>query len=132
MLNPYFIDTPILPTIGRLVLAGAGTGKVENVVDAATRFVSDSRILGRSLAIGPKMHIRQKDSGEWELVTPGTPGSVETAVFEPYAEDWEDQDAWNRNFIKLLNGLQAAEGWVGWARDMVKAVLYGFGYGRGR
>ncbi|OAL52792.1 bacilysin biosynthesis oxidoreductase bacC [Pyrenochaeta sp. DS3sAY3a] len=132
MLNPYFIDTPILPTIGRLVLAGAGTGKVENVVDAATRFVSDSRILGRSLAIGPKMHIRQKDSGEWELVTPGTPGSIETAVFEPYAEDWEDQDAWNRNFIKLLNGVQAAEGWVGWARDMVKAVLYGFGFGRGR
>lgn len=112
------------------MLAGAGLGKLEDVVDAATRFVSDSRIIGRSLVIGPKMHVRQTTTGEWELVTPGAPGSIEAAVFEPYANDWEDQDAWNRNFVRLLNGVQAARGWVGWAQDIVKAVRYGFGFGR--
>lgn len=130
LLCPYFIDTPIVPIIGRLVLAGGAMGEVEDVVDAATRFVADSRILGRALAIGPKMHVRQTSTGEWELVTAGTPDSIKTAVFEPYADDWEDQDAWNRNFVKLLNGFQAARGWIGWAKDMVKTVLYGFGVGR--
>lgn len=105
-------------------------GQVEDVVAAGTRFVSDSRILGRSLVIGPKMHVRQKDNGEWHLVTPGSSGSIETAVFEPYADDWEDVDAWDRNFIKMLNLVQAGRGFVGWAHDVVKAVFYGFGIGR--
>lgn len=129
-LFPYFIDTPIVPFVGRLVLAGGAMGQVEDVVSAATRFVSDSRILGRSLVIGPKVHVRQKDNGEWDLVTPGSPGSIETAVFEPYAEDWEDVDAWDRNIVKMLNLVQAGRGWAGWGYDMVKAIFYGFGFGR--
>jgi len=105
-------------------------GKVEDVVDAGTRFVADSRILGRSLVIGPRMHVRQKENGQWDLVTSGTPGGVEAAVFEPYAEDWEDVDAWDRNFVKLLNLVQIGRGWAGWGLDVVKAVLYGIGVGR--
>lgn len=130
LLCPYFIDTAIVPAGARLILAGGGMGKVEDVVDAATRFVADSRILGRALVIGPKMHVRQKESGEWELVTAGTPGSSLAAVFEPYADDWEDQDAWNRNFVQLLNLVQSGRGWVGWAQDIVKAALYAVGVGR--
>ncbi|KAL5113264.1 hypothetical protein ACEQ8H_008870 [Pleosporales sp. CAS-2024a] len=130
MLLPYFIDTPIVTTGARFVLAGGAMGQMEDVVDAATRMVADSRILGRSLAIGPKMHVRQKDNGEWELVTPGTPDSLEAACFEPYADDWEDADAFDRNLVKLLNLVQRGRGWSGWAKDMVKAVLYGFGFGR--
>ena len=38
---------------------GGGMGKVEDVVNAATRFVADSRILGRTLCIGPKVHAKQ-------------------------------------------------------------------------
>ncbi|KAF1843090.1 bacilysin biosynthesis oxidoreductase bacC [Cucurbitaria berberidis CBS 394.84] len=127
LLCPYFIDTPMVTTPARLALAGGGLGKPEDVVEAATRFVSDSRILGRALVIGPKMHVRQTRTGEWELDTPGAPGSIETAVFEPYVDDWEDQEAWNRNFVRLLNGVQAARGWVGWAQDVGKAILNGFG-----
>jgi NAD(P)-dependent dehydrogenase (short-subunit alcohol dehydrogenase family) len=130
LLCPYFIDTPILNGLSRMILAGGAMGKVEDVVDAGTRFVADSRILGRALVIGPKMHVRQKDNGEWDLVTPGSEGSIETAVFEPYAEDWEDVDMWDRNFVKLLNMVQAGRGWTGWAQDMVKAVLYGMGFGK--
>jgi hypothetical protein len=29
-----------------------------------------------------------------------------------------------------LNLIQAGRGWVGWASDVVRAVLYGFGIGR--
>ncbi|KAJ4361859.1 hypothetical protein N0V83_010800 [Neocucurbitaria cava] len=130
LLCPYFIDTPIVTTPARFALAGGATGQVQHVVDAATRFVSDSRILGRALVVGPKMHLRQTSTGEWELTTPGATGSIEAAVFEPYADDWEDQDLWNRNFVRLLNGVQSARGWVGWAQDIVRAVLYGFGFGR--
>lgn len=130
LLCPYFIDTPIVPAGGRMMLAGGAMGKVADVVDAATRFVADSSILGRALCIGPRMHVLQKGSGEWELVAPGTAGSSEEAIFEPYADDWEDQDAWNRNFVKLLNMVQIGRGWAGWAQDMVKAALYGIGIGR--
>lgn len=130
LLCPYFIDTPIVTAGARFILAGGGLGKVEDVVDAGTRFVADSRILGRALVVGPKMHVRQKDNGEWELVTPGAPDSIETAVFEPYADDWEDQDQWNRTFVKILNMVQAGRGWVGWAQDIVKASLYSLGLGR--
>lgn len=130
MLCPYFIDTPIVPAGARLMLAGGAMGKVEDVVEAATRFVSDSRILGRALVVGPKMHVRQKSNGEWDLATSGSSDGIEAAVFEPYADDWADQDAWNRNFVTLLNRVQAARGWIGWAQDIVKAGLYGLGFGR--
>ncbi|KAF2125712.1 NAD(P)-binding protein [Dothidotthia symphoricarpi CBS 119687] len=130
LLCPYFIDTPIVTFPARLVLAGGGLGQVEDVVEAGTRFVADSRILGRSLVIGPKMHVRQNETGEWELVTPETAGSIETAVFEPYAEDWEDVDAFDRNIVKLLNLVQIGRGWAGWAQDIAKAVWYGMGLGR--
>jgi hypothetical protein len=130
LLCPYFIDTPIVTAGARFVLAGGAMGKVEDVVDAGTRFVADSRILGRALVIGPKMHVRQKDNGEWDLVTPGTPDSFEAACFEPYADDWEDVDAFDRNLVKLLNLVQIGRGWTGWAQDIVKAAYYGLGFGR--
>lgn len=49
MLCPYFIDTPIVPATVRVLLAGGSMGKPEDVVDAATRLVADTRIVGRSL-----------------------------------------------------------------------------------
>lgn len=130
LICPYFIDTPIVTTGARIVLAGGAMGKVEDVVDAGTRFVADSRILGRGLVVGPKVHVKQQPSGEWDLVTSSTPGSRETALWEPCADDWEEVDAFDKNLIKILNAVQASRGWIGWAKDIVKAVLYGFGCGR--
>jgi len=130
ILMPYFIDTPIVTTGARLALAGGAMGKPEDVVDAATRLVADSRILGRGLVIGPKVTVKQLDNGEWGLVSKDTPGSKETALWEPCADDWEDVDAFDRNFVKLINSLQAARGWIGWAKDIVKAIGHGFGFGR--
>lgn len=130
LLCPYFIDTPIVTAGARFILAGGALGKVEDVVDAGTRFVADSSILGRALSVGPKVHVRQKPNGEWELVAPGAPDSIETGIFEPYADDWEDQDQWNRNFVKILNLVQAGRGWVGWGMDIAKATLYSLGFRR--
>ncbi|KAF2183249.1 NAD(P)-binding protein [Zopfia rhizophila CBS 207.26] len=130
LLCPYFIDTPIVTTSARIALAGGSLGKVEDVVDAATRFVADERILGRALVIGPKIHVKQLEDGEWKLVEKNAPGSRETAIWEAYADDWEEVDAFSKNLVRVLNALQASRGWIGWATDMVRAVGYGFGFGR--
>ncbi|KAJ4298744.1 hypothetical protein N0V88_003776 [Collariella sp. IMI 366227] len=46
-LNPYFVETPLLPPTGMMLLAGGGKGTVEDVVDAATRLMADSQIKGK-------------------------------------------------------------------------------------
>ncbi|KAF2477039.1 NAD(P)-binding protein [Lindgomyces ingoldianus] len=130
LLCPYFIDTPIVTAAARVALAGGAMGKVEDVVDAATRFVADSRILGRALVIGPKVNVKQHEDGEWKLVTKDAPGSRQTAIWEAYADDWEEADAFCRNIIGVLNAVQAARGWIGWAVDVVKAVGYSVGLAR--
>ncbi|KAJ4304512.1 hypothetical protein N0V90_000038 [Kalmusia sp. IMI 367209] len=130
---PYFIDTTIVPPVAKLLLAGGGMGKVEDVVEAATRFVADTRILGRGIVVGPKITVKQDESGEWQLVSRHTEGSTETALWEPCADDWEEVDAFDRRVVKLLNAVEAARGWVGWATDIVKLVRnLVFGQGRGR
>jgi NAD(P)-dependent dehydrogenase (short-subunit alcohol dehydrogenase family) len=124
MLCPYYIDTPILGLAARLPLLGGGMGKVEDVVDAATRFVSDSRILGRALVIGPKASFKQNEQGDWDVVQRETQGSETRALWEPYADDWFEQEAYNRGMIKTINAVQRARGWSGWAFDVFKTAGY--------
>ncbi|EON67598.1 hypothetical protein W97_06966 [Coniosporium apollinis CBS 100218] len=123
LLCPYFIDTPILPTSARVMLAGGGTGKVEDVVDAGTRLVADSRIVGRSLYVGPKVKVRQRDDGELVL----DEGGEDRAVWEAYADDWEDAELFCRRMIRILNTITQVKGWTGWFKDMFAALLYGIG-----
>ena len=128
MICPYFIDTPILAAVARSLLAGGGMGKTEDVVDAASRLVSDTRIRGRALVIGPKVKIRQKDdgSGQFELAEKdNSKGKVqERAVWEAYADDFEDSDTFSRGFVGLLTTITTARGWVGWAGDMIAAIRH--------
>ncbi|KAF1958176.1 NAD(P)-binding protein [Byssothecium circinans] len=128
LLCPYFVDTAIIDPPARFLLAGSKLGKVEDVVDAGTRFVADSRILGRALVIGPKVSVKQDETGEWVLVDRGMEGASEKAIWEAYADDWVEQEPFNRNIVKLLNALQAARGWSGWLRDIVGAVKYALGW----
>ena len=129
MICPYFIETPIVLPAARVMLAGGGMGTVDDVVEATTRLVADSRIVGRSIVIGPRAWVKQKDDGEWEVVEKGTPGSVEKPFWEPCADDWEEVEAFNRNIIKTLNAYQALRGWRGWAWDIAKIVWAGLGFG---
>ncbi|KAF4629810.1 hypothetical protein G7Y89_g8334 [Cudoniella acicularis] len=85
---PYFIDTPLIPVAGRVILAGSAMGKPEDVVDAATRLMADSSIVGRALAIGPKVKI----DDEWQLTSNKNKDGTERAVWEAYADDFEEVD----------------------------------------
>jgi NAD(P)-dependent dehydrogenase (short-subunit alcohol dehydrogenase family) len=119
MLCPYFIDTNIVTPGARALLAGGALGRTEDVIDAGTRFVADSRILGRSLVVGPKIHVKQDGDGQWQYDERGSEGSRLTALWEPFADDWEDTEAFNRSFVRIL---KTARGWTGWAVDMARAA----------
>ncbi len=84
VLMPYFIDTPLIPMAGRLILAGTGMGKEEDVVDAGTRLMADNSIVGRALVVGPKVRI----DDDWQLVSESQKGT-ETSIWEAYAHDHE-------------------------------------------
>jgi len=126
---PYFIETPIMPAPGRLILAGGGMGKVEDVVDAATRLVADSRIVGRGLVVGPKVNVKQQESGEWVVLPKDAPEGEVRAVWEAYADDFEDSEQFTRQMMKVLNGVARVKGWAGWVSDVIAAIRYGlFGW----
>lgn len=122
LLCPYFIDTPLIPVAGRVILAGGATGKPEDVVDAATRLMADSRIAGRSLCIGPKVKISVDD--EFQLVPQTDKTGRETAVWEAYAEDFEINEVFNRRMVGLLNRVEATRGWIGLVGDLIGAFTY--------
>lgn len=121
---PYFIETPINPAPSRLLLAGSGMGKIEDVVDAASRLVADSSILGRGLVAAPKVKVKQQEDGEW-TVLPDSADGEEKAIWEAYADDYEDGVLFSRRMIAVLNGVTALKGWIGWATDVYKAIKYG-------
>lgn len=121
MLCPYFIDTPIVPAAGRALLAGGAMGKPADVVDAGTRLMADTRIVGRALVVGPKVKV----DDEMKLV-PQTSEGKEVAVWEAYGDDFEECEAFVGRFVRLLNQVEKARGFTGWAYDMVLAALYPF------
>lgn len=125
MLCPYFIKTGIMPAGARVLLAGGGVGDVEDVVDAGSRLVADSRIVGRALVVGPKVHVKQKEHGDWELVHRNEGEGEERAVWEAYADDLEDVDAFTKRLVNILRRVEVAKGWGGWLRDVVSALKYG-------
>lgn len=128
LMCPYFIDTPILTTPGRLLLAGGAVGKPEDVVEAATRFAADPRIVGRAVVVGPKLRIKEDADGEWSLVEKGDPSVEEKAIWEIYAHDWEESELFSRNIVRVLNRIIEIRGWSGWIRDVIVAIKYGLGW----
>ncbi|TVY46321.1 5'-hydroxyaverantin dehydrogenase [Lachnellula occidentalis] len=120
ILLPYFIDTPIIHTPARLLLAGGASGKPEDVVEAGTRLMADSRICGRALAIGPKVTVEN----DYELVPKGSENGKETAIWEAYAHDYEETEVFTRRLVGLLNRVERIRGWAGWSYDLARAFLY--------
>jgi NAD(P)-dependent dehydrogenase (short-subunit alcohol dehydrogenase family) len=120
MLCPYYIETPFIPVGAKVILAGGAMGRPEDVVDAATRFMADTRIAGRALVVGPKVTTSIDD--DLIMLPPGSKDSKQVAVWEAYAHDYDDVEVFNRRFLKVLNAVEYARGWVGWASDMRKAM----------
>ncbi|KAK8021739.1 hypothetical protein PG990_006877 [Apiospora arundinis] len=137
LLCPYIIATGIVPPVARIALAGAAVGHVDAAVEAATRFMADTSIVGRALVVGPKVRVR--DDGETYEVTellpqgggiadrnsqgnPSHAKGVVTSSWEVYAHDYELVEVTNRRILRMLNQIEAMRGWAGWAKDIVVAV----------
>jgi NAD(P)-dependent dehydrogenase (short-subunit alcohol dehydrogenase family) len=145
MLCPYFTgDTNMLPgpVEAALLAGGAGSARVEDVVDAATRLVADQDIVGRALAVGPRVSVREvegvveysvaKDEGKGggvgkvgdERKKAEDRGKLEVrAIWECFADDYEQCDVFVWRFVKILNVVRQARGIVGWASDVIKFLL---------
>jgi NAD(P)-dependent dehydrogenase (short-subunit alcohol dehydrogenase family) len=124
ILMPYFIDTPLLPTTLRVVMAGSKFGTVDDVVEAGTRFVSDPRIVGRAVFVGPRFRVAHDQQAGWAL-TEGREVGEERAIWEMYPDDLEDTEIFGKNMVKILNRAVEMRGWVGWGADTVAALGYG-------
>lgn len=115
------MDTPMIPAGGRAFLAGIGLGNSEDVVDAASRFAADVSIRGRALVVGPKVKL-DSDGHLAQEVQQGEG----TASFEVFAHDFEEVEAFTLRYIRILNAVEAARGYLGWATDIVRAAFYPF------
>lgn len=125
LICPYFIETPLLTASTRAILAGGVLGKIEDVVDAATRFAANPRVVGRAVWVGPKLKVEQDTNGAWSLVENDEQKGEQRAIWEVYLHDFEDSDVFQRRIVTILNRATEIKGWIGWARDMIAAVSYG-------
>ncbi|KAK8255412.1 hypothetical protein HDK77DRAFT_460496 [Phyllosticta capitalensis] len=121
MICPYFVATPILIRAAKIILAGAELARVNDVIDAGTRFTADSSICGRALVIGPPAKAIMADDGQLVPSLTGEGEGEETGIWECYADDFQAVDTWTRRWVGLLGYLESAKGWTGWAKDMVAA-----------
>ena len=125
LLCPYFIETPLLTTASRLILAGGTVGKPEDVVEAATRFAADPRVVGRAVNVGPKIRVTQDEDGEWSLVEGDSEAGEKRAIWEIYLHDFESSDVFQRRLLAIMNRATELKGWIGWANDILRALTYG-------
>ncbi|OBT63855.1 hypothetical protein VE03_06587 [Pseudogymnoascus sp. 23342-1-I1] len=122
ILLPYFVNTPLFQAGGRALLAGNAIATPEDVVDAGTRFMADTRIVGRALMIGPK--IKARADNEWEVVPQEDNDGVEMAVREVLVDDFEEVEAFCARLIKLLNFVEATRGWSAVVSDIFAVITY--------
>jgi NAD(P)-dependent dehydrogenase (short-subunit alcohol dehydrogenase family) len=127
LLCPYCIDTPLVGAAARILFAGGVMGTLDDLVDAGTRLVADSSISGRSLVVGPKLKIEEGADGEWHLVAKESSRGNVVAMWEAYANDFEDTEVFARRMIRLLNAVVWTKGWIGWVVDVVRALMYKLG-----
>ncbi|KAK9483502.1 hypothetical protein V1527DRAFT_265056 [Lipomyces starkeyi] len=124
LICPYFVDTAIITPLGRAVLAGASLAKIEDVEEAASRLMADSRINGRNLVVGPRIKVVQTEGGEWqysgqEEYEKGT----EVSLWEANTDDLENTDVFMRRIVGIMNAAHEMNGWVRWGQDMLRALL---------
>ena len=120
VVNPYFVDTPLINSRGVALCAGAGMAQIEDVIDAGTRLMADEKIVGRGLAIGPKVRVVDDDETGEPVLVESTGAGREQAVWEIYGHDYEQVEIFVYRFVKLMNAVRAVRGWVGVLKDIIK------------
>ena len=127
-LCPYFTITPILGAAGAAVMAGGAPATVDSVVDAATRLVADSKVVGRGLAIGPKASVKEAMEAGFDV---DESQDGESAVWDDYAHDFEQSDVFSRRVVGVTNivsnqrGVLGLLGDLGWAFTSPIRRLFG-------
>lgn len=129
LLHPYFVETAILGTDGALALAGGGIAQIGDVVDAASRCVTDQSMIGRGLVIGPKAG--KADARTAGMDSEGMKEGDEIAVWDSYSHDFEQSDVFTRRMIAITNlragrkGVGGLVGDIAWAftPTMVRRAL---------
>jgi NAD(P)-dependent dehydrogenase (short-subunit alcohol dehydrogenase family) len=119
MLCPCFVDTNMLANAVMLGLAGGGLGEISDVVDAATRFLADETICGRAVVIGPRMTVEDGDHGEIRLVAIPKEEEGGKGIWDCYAHDYENVEAFFYRYTRLLVAFARMRGWAGWLRDVL-------------
>ncbi|KAK9328247.1 hypothetical protein V1520DRAFT_346532 [Lipomyces starkeyi] len=124
LICPYFVDTAIITPLGRAVLAGASLAKIEDVVEAASRLMADSRINGRNLVVGPRIKVVQTEEGEWQYAgQKGYEKGTEVSLWEANTDDLENTDVFMRRIVGIMNAAHEMNGWIKWGKDMLRALL---------
>ncbi|KAL7276203.1 hypothetical protein RUND412_000821 [Rhizina undulata] len=98
---PYFVDTPLLPNIAKLLLVGAELAKVEDVVSAAEKCVCDEEVSGRCLVVAPR----------------GSGG-----VMEVGADEMEEIEVFSRRVVRAINMQHEMQSWGKWIGDVCKIL----------
>ena len=114
VLCPYFADTPLLGVAGGLVMAGGGLATVDSIVEAGTRLVADSRIIGRGLAIGPEVTEEEAKAAGLKVAKP----DGKQAVWDVHAHDFEQSDIFSRRLVALTNIKGDQRGLIGLLSDI--------------
>lgn len=101
---PYFVDTPILPIAGKVLLTGLEMARLEDVVDSVGRFVCDEGVAGRCLMVAPR----------------GSGGVVEVGL-----EEMEEVEVFTRRVVRALNAEARVGMWARMVRDLVVVLVLG-------
>lgn len=126
MIAPYYTaQTSMLkPAVEAIFLGGsAGPGSISDVVDASTRLIADESIAGRSLVIGPRLKTTNKQDGDGSstLVVENDKTDGQ-GVWECYADDYNEVDAFTKRYITLLNAVTKVRGWFGLVTDWLRIL----------
>jgi hypothetical protein len=125
MITPYYVSKSNmlkLPVEAAFLSGTAGGAAIEDVIDAATRLISDEDIAGRALCVGPKLKSAGVEGVEDEdalmAVQEHENDGRGRAVWECYGEDFDNADAFVKRFILLLNAAERVKGWFGVFTDI--------------
>ena len=80
------------------------------------------------MVVGPKLKIEQNTDGQWSLVEGKGSTVEEGAIWEVYADDFEDSEIFSRRIIGILNRAMEMNAWLGWLKGMFAALKYGLGW----
>lgn len=125
MITPYYVSKSNmlkLPIEAAFLSGTAGGAMIEDVINAATRLISDEEIAGRALCVGPKLKSAGvegvEDVDALMAVQDSENNGQGRAVWECYADDYDNVDAFVKRFILLLNAAERVKGWFGIFTDI--------------